>query len=350
MRIWFNKTFSSIHCVLDLIRNSDLGVETIIVSHSNEDAMVFKKADESYVEPKGLVGEDYVEWCVSFCAEHAIDVFWPGKESALITEMIDRFQVSKTKVVTVAEPEILDFLEQKDQFYDTMIEKGIYSAKYLPFTDKNSFVNAYQTLRQEFDVLCIKPAVGVYAEKFAVVDDHRNSFSLFMDNVTFHVSYDDFVDGLSKRAIIPKMMVMEFLPGFEWSADCAAIDGQLLAMVQRKKIDDNTHYQVIDNQPVIFEVVERLAKDYGLSGLFNAQFREGDQGLAILEINSRPSGGTGKACAIGINLPAIYLKAFLNDSISRDELKAIYQENKRKLDQCAGLKVSDTAEPYVLNN
>lgn len=345
MRIWFNKTFSSMHCVLDLLKTEN--IDAIIVSHPSEDAKLFKKADERYVEPKGLVGEDYVEWCVSFCAEHAIDVFWPGKEADLIAQMKDRFMVSKTKVITVATPEVLDFLEHKDRFYDEMAEKGIYSAKYLPFIDKDSFLSAYQALRKEFEVLCIKPAVGVYAEKFAVIDENRDSYTLFMENVTFHVNYNDFVMGLSKKHQIPKMMVMEFLHGFEWSADCAAVNGQLLAMVQRKKIDDNTHYQVIDNHPVIFDVVERLAKDYALNGLFNAQFREGKQGVAILEINARPSGGTGKACSIGINLPAIYLDALMND-YDADAMKVIYQENRAALDRCAGLKVSDLAEPFVL--
>ena len=44
--------------------------------------------------------------------------------------------------------------------------------------------------------------------------------------------------------------------------------------------------------------------------MFNIQFREGANGLALLEINPRMSGGIGMACAAGPNLPYIALAGF----------------------------------------
>ncbi|MEO8407429.1 MAG: ATP-grasp domain-containing protein, partial [Oxalobacteraceae bacterium] len=49
---------------------------------------------------------------------------------------------------------------------------------------------------------------------------------------------------------------------------------------------------------------------YGLNGIFNVQFREGQNGLGLLEINPRMSGGIAMACVAGPNLPYLALRGF----------------------------------------
>jgi hypothetical protein len=85
MRIWFNKTFSTISAVFRELRQSTpVGEVTLICTHTHITASAFLAADESHLEPAGLKGLAYVEWCVDFCLQHGINLFWPGKEAALI--------------------------------------------------------------------------------------------------------------------------------------------------------------------------------------------------------------------------------------------------------------------------
>lgn len=60
----------------------------------------------------------------------------------------------------------------------------------------------------------------------------------------------------------------------------------------------------------ILQACAHLVRQFALNGNVNIQFREGDQGLRILEINPRMSGGIAMACLAGPNLPYLALAAF----------------------------------------
>ena len=79
MRVWFNRTFSSVYAAINLIREADqAGRFHIIYSNANPHAMAGRVAHAFHVEPTGVNGEDYVHWCLDFCKEHAVDIFGPG--------------------------------------------------------------------------------------------------------------------------------------------------------------------------------------------------------------------------------------------------------------------------------
>ncbi|MGZ8163655.1 MAG: ATP-grasp domain-containing protein, partial [Methylobacter sp.] len=73
--------------------------------------------------------------------------------------------------------------------------------------------------------------------------------------------------------------------------------------------------QIIDNNDEITGMVERLAQRYNLNGLFNIQFKEGANGVRLLEINPRPSGGFGMACLAGANLAQIALQTITGEAL-----------------------------------
>ena len=80
----------------------------------------------------------------------------------------------------------------------------------------------------------------------------------------------------------------------------------------RKKLPQPGYGQVIEVRADIVESCAKLAADFGLSGMFNVQFREGQGSLRLLEINARASGGIGMACLAGPNLPYLALISFID--------------------------------------
>ena len=60
MRIWFNKTFSTIQAVFENLRQyTPAGEVTLVCTHTHENASAFLSADEWYIEPVDLTGEEY---------------------------------------------------------------------------------------------------------------------------------------------------------------------------------------------------------------------------------------------------------------------------------------------------
>src|SRR6476660_7283524 len=105
MRVWFNRTFSSVYAAIGLIREADRdGRFHLIYSNANPHAAAARVAHQFMVEPTGLDTEAYIDWCLDFCREHRVDIFIPGKESTTLAGRHARFAAIGTRVLSAAAP------------------------------------------------------------------------------------------------------------------------------------------------------------------------------------------------------------------------------------------------------
>lgn len=316
-RVWLNKTFSSVQAAIGLIRQADSQHHyRLMASHTNQYSPVRLVADEFLLEPSGLKGQEYIDWCSETCRKHEIDIFLPGKDAALIASESARFAQTGTRVLAVAQPEVLDLLHDKARFYQTLATENAGAitatqpAEFLSFDTLTQFDDAYAQLRVRHQRLCVKPSVSVYGLGFALLDEKRNASQLLMDGAQYHIGLEDLRRGLAQQESCKPMLLMEYLDGHEYSVDCIGDYGRLVCAIPRKKSLLAGHGQVIDSRPDILEATQYLAARFGLNGVFNVQFREGQQGLRLLEINPRMSGGVAMACLAGPNLPYLALVGF----------------------------------------
>jgi biotin carboxylase len=310
VRVWFNKTFSSIGAAIRLIREADkVGDYQIVCSSTNPHAPAFLAAHESCVEPSGLKGQDYLTWCLDFCQTHSIGIFMPGKEASLISAARQQFEAQGTRVLCAASQHMLNLLHDKARFYHS-VDCTTPPAAFRVVETVREFDEAYRELRKDHARLCIKPSVSVYGLGFSVLDEERSSAQLLLEGVQYHIGLDDLRRGFGAMATFRTMLVMEYLDGHEFSVDCVGDNGRLVCAVPRKKPLLAGQGQLIDMRDDILESTRQLTTAYGLNGVFNVQFREGQNGLGLLEINPRMSGGIAMACLAGPNLPYLALAGF----------------------------------------
>lgn len=311
MRVWYNRTFSSVYTALRLIREADTeGRFTLIHSNANRHTPAARIAHAFHGEPTGLAPDAYVDWCVDFCRTHRIDIFVPGREATTLAAHHARFEALGTRVLSAATPQKLQLVHDKAGFYAETHLPQAPVAEFRRFENLAAFDAAWAELRPRHAKLCIKPSRGIYGIGFAVVDEERSSAALLMAGVEYHIGYQDLRRGLAELGEFRTMLLMEFLDGHEYSVDCVGDRGRLVAAVARRKLAGAGSGQLIDMRPEIIEATTRLTADYGLNGVFNVQFREAAGKPRLLEINPRMSGGIGMACAAGPNLPWIALKGF----------------------------------------
>ncbi len=316
MRIWFNKTFSTIQAVFKNLRQCDpTGEVTLICTHTHGNASAFLAADEHYLEPVDLTGEDYIQWCVTFCRDHKIDIFWVGKEAALASGHHALFESVGTKVLSVADYDTLTLLHDKARFYTELPSDVAEVMDFVAVNHRDEFDSAIEELSVRHEKLCVKPAVSVFGLGFRILDTGRDSISQLLSGVEYQIPLQELRQGMLNTPHFDTLLVMEHLNGHEWSVDCAGRHGELLCAVQRKKSLFAGHGQSIDNHPDIQGMVERLTAHYRLNGIFNIQFKEGVHGVRLLEINPRPSGGFGMACLAGANLAVMALQAFKGEIV-----------------------------------
>jgi len=336
MRIWFNKTFSTIGAVFRNLRQSvPAGELTLICTQTHIAAAAFLAADESYLEPAELAGQAYVEWCVDFCHQHNIQLFWPGKEAALISQQHVLFQAIGTQVMSVAESDTLALLHNKADFYAGLSPDIAQTMDFIAVNDRDGFDNAVAELSAKHERLCVKPSVSVYGLGFRILDTQRDSITHLLKGVEYKIPLQELRQGMSNTPQFNTLLVMEHLGGPEWSVDCAGRHGELLCAVQRKKSQQAGHGQTIGNNAEIQDMVIRLTAHYRLNGLFNIQFKEGVNGPRLLEINPRPSGGFGMACLSGANLAHIALQSIKGETFQQPVIRY-------------GLRVTEINTPVVL--
>jgi carbamoylphosphate synthase large subunit len=311
MRVWFNRTFSSVYSAIELIREADSDSRFhIIYSNANPHATAARVAHEFHVEPTGMDADTYLQWCLDFCRAQRVDIFIPGKEAGALAGQHQRFEAQGTRVLSAASAESLELIHDKARFYARVSLPGAPLADTRVFDNVAQFDAAYAELRQLYPKLCVKPSRSVFGLGFAILDEERSSAALLLAGAQYHIGLNDMRRGLAELGVFRSMLLMEYLDGHEYSVDCVGEHGRLVAAVARKKPLQAGRGQLIDMRPDILDASAALAREFGLNGCFNVQFREGAGKLRLLEINPRMSGGIGMACVAGPNLPYIALCGF----------------------------------------
>ncbi|MDY7575097.1 ATP-grasp domain-containing protein [Actimicrobium sp. CCI2.3] len=313
MRVWFNRTFSSVHAAISLIREADVAGEFhLIYSNTNPLAIAGRAAHQFNEEPTGLDDAAYADWCLDFCKTQHVDVFWPGRAAGLLSSQHARFADIGTRIVSVATTAMLDLLHDKARFYASVDLPDAVPAQSLTFCNIAEFDAAFAHLRPLHATLCVKPSSSVYGLGFSVLDDTRNTAQLLMEGLPYRVSLADFRAGLALQNECRPMLLMEYLDGQEYSVDCIADYGVLKCAIPRRKPVSAGSGQLIDLRADVLKATAKLTSDYGLNAVFNVQFREQEGALRILEINPRMSGGIGMACVAGPKLPYLALCGFVH--------------------------------------
>lgn len=311
IRVWFNKTFSLIHVAMKLIRMGDAGHRYYLIHSSSNPLAVGKLACDTWkVEPIGRTGKEYIDWCLSFCVDEGIDIFVPGKEASLIYTYADDFRAVGTRILATASPEVITSLNNKAQFSKVIQDMDVPAVEFIRFTDLASFELAYAEMRELYPILCVKPAQSVYGIGFKRILENRSALEVILSGDAYIIDLASLKRALAESALNKTMLLMPFLDGPEFSVDCVAHDGEMLCAVARRKSSSFGGGQTIDSREDIQDSCKRLIERFKLNGNINIQYRQGPDGLRVLEINPRMSGGIGMACQSGLNLPYLALAAF----------------------------------------
>src|SRR5688572_27528732 len=78
--VWYNKSLSNLCNVLEIVRAAAQPPYHLLTTHTADDFAAYPLSDAYETEPRGLVGEHYVEWCLDCVRRHGVGVFVPGKE------------------------------------------------------------------------------------------------------------------------------------------------------------------------------------------------------------------------------------------------------------------------------
>jgi carbamoylphosphate synthase large subunit len=309
-RIWFNRTFSTAYRIVEMLRDNPDGFEfEIYVTHPKRQSVMLQVADYAELEPT-LEVPDYIEYCLAFCERHQIDVFLPNYRLVEISRHVRRFEQLGTQVMIGQDHDVLEQISDKGKLFQLFQESPeIPLPDYAIVNTANEFQAAYQSLKQKGHAVCFKPACGEGGAGFHLLLDRVDPIEQLFHSSHYQMTVEDAVRRLSTRERFEDIMVMEYLSGYEYSIDCLAYGGELLAAVPRKKVEGRIR-ELEDNQELL-RIAEAVHRRLGLSYMYNIQVKYRQGVPKLLEINPRASGGLYSSCSSGVNFPYLALKLLL---------------------------------------
>lgn len=337
--VWFNRHFSCVAKVhRELRKEPKLDRLKLVASHKHQTFPAYQTADVSFREPVGLSPDDYFRWVCDTIVEREIQCLVPGHEQSLLTCRAAEIQQLGCSLFAAAPPAFIGKLHDKAWVYEQS-PAAVPVPKHFAVHHKGEFLKGVAAIRDSQRIACVKPATSVYGLGFYRLTPHKRERS------TYERTVDQWLEDFAVNDTFEKQLVMEYLPGHEYSVDIAARHGTVLACVIRRKPLTPGPQTIVEQQD-IQKYVEVLVARFQLNGLVNIQFREDHRGQPLLlEINPRASGGIAMSCQGGINLPAIAYLAYLDSNwIPTDIPLPKYGENVSEKELLTELADTDSME------
>jgi len=306
-RIWLNHWFSAAYHIVLLLKRDDPDFY-VIGTNENPQSPMMAVCDEWYQEPP-LRGEEYVQFCLEFCAQHKIDVFLPRREALPVSRAKNRFAAAGVKVM-VEESGAMERLNHKDQAYAFFRREGIGNVpEYYVATDARQFCSRYRQLSRRYGAVCFKRVVDEGGQSFRLIDNDCRGYAALLDNRTSRITFSAAMEALSERESFPPVLLMPYLSGKEVSVDCLNTPSGLIAI---PRIKGATRIETIRYDETILGFCRELYAKMPLEHPCNIQFKYLDGVAYLLEVNTRMSGGIQMACAAsGVNIPNIAVNKLL---------------------------------------
>lgn len=298
----------------------------IVTSDIDEDAIGLFLAEKCYIEP---VSSDpkYVFKILEICLKEKVDVVIPNTALLLLSRGIKKFEERNTKVLVSRNTEALERTTHKGHLFDFLKKNCLPVPEYKVVKDLDEFVSAVSFLGHPQNAVCFKPAISEGTRGFRILrSDINRAHLLFNEKPDVTVTtLEDIVPIFKTAEYFPNLVVMEYLPGKEYSVDLLLKNGEVIVTVPRyrkaTKLGLST-VGIVEKNEKIVELSRKVALISGLDFNINIQIKySANNEPKILEINPRVSGTLVLCTAANINLPYFGIKALLNEPLVVPSIK-----------------------------
>ena len=251
----------------------------------------------------------------------------------LVTRELERFAAETDRFsaigthICVCPLDSLKIANDKGLLLDTLSQNQIPVPKYIRITRADEFAPACQKLGYPVLPVCFKPSKANGSRGFRIIDSSVDKGRLLFNEKpnSVYMSFDEAEQILSHMESIPELLVMEYLPGDEYSIDILADQGSTLYCVPRKRLAMNGGISVhclMENNADIISYCESIVSALNLDGNIGIQVRADRNGdFRILEINPRVQGTIVACNASGVNFPYLSIKKALKEPLPSIEIK-----------------------------
>lgn len=284
-------------------------------------------ADSFYKIPRAEE-PDFVDRLMEICKKEKVDILIPlvTRELPLLSRFADEFEDNGTTVM-ISKHRAIAIANDKGKLFKYLERAGIRVPRYGVAESAKDVEGIAKSLGYPEKKVVVKPAVSNGSRGLRVLDANVDEFSVLINEkpTNLRITLERFIEIINRKKI-PEYVVMEYLPGIEYSCDMLVKRGRSLITIPRRRdiIKEGISFAGrIEENKEISTYAEKISDRLGLDYNINMQFKIGEDGKAyIIEVNPRVSGTIIMNIGAGINLPYLGVKLALGEKI--DKLKPKY--------------------------
>lgn len=299
----------------------------IIGTAQDKNAAGFAFVDKGYLVPRPE-DRDFIEEVLRICRKEEVKVVIPAapQELNVFAQEKEKFEQDGIKVV-ISPQESLQIANNKYLLYKYCNESSIPVPEFLIVKSYQEFEEAIFKFGYPDRQVCLKPAVSSGSRGFRILTSKVNQLDLLLTqqpDSTF-TSFEEVSSSLNKAKEFPELLVMEYLPGDEYSVDIVADRGCALAVVPRirEKIILGASFvgRVVKHEPII-EHSQKITSGLRLNGAIGMQFRLNKESIPkVIEVNARPHGALMLSAAAGVNILYLAIKVALGEKFAQPNIR-----------------------------
>jgi len=279
--------------------------------------------EESYVLPDNR-SREFAGAMLDLCVELGIDVVLPIRTD-------DQFPLCKSygafkkegiePTIVVTSPQLMDAILNKRALmeYTKEIIK-IDTPRFSNASNSEELQEAVYELGYPQKRVVIKPGYSNGSRGFRILDENLDPRHLFFEEkpTGIHSTLNRVLEDIGDT--FPELVVMEYLPGNEYTIDVLCRKGETFAVLPRLRtrmtggittkgvLTKDSNFDFIDT------ISRKLIEGFGMSYNVGIQMKESDEGTPLLlEINPRLQGTTVLSVEGGVNIPELVVMMALRE-------------------------------------
>ncbi|HJU13549.1 MAG TPA: ATP-grasp domain-containing protein [Candidatus Nitrosotalea sp.] len=290
-----------------------------------ENPILQHKADGFAILPRGD-SPRYLDALIRLCRREKIDVVIPGSNPEILTIARNRDLLASNDIhPAVSDSEMLEQVMDKGQTYEILAESGIPVPDFYHVKTRKEFLHAIRKLGYPRNPVCFKPSSyqsSGGARGFRILRKGNSLQKIILESKPGSAEIDhDTAMRLVETSKDLDLLVMEYLPGNEFSVYVLADRGEMLYCVAnlRERIEQFYSFQAVtvDDRQVT-STCRRIVGALGLSYNVNIQLKMSSKRIPkVVEINPRMGGSIVLPSAAGVNLPYLAVKQALGEDLPR---------------------------------
>ena len=310
--------------IIDCLRNNyeNKKIKIVCTDTSYQSAATLK-ADKFFILPKGN-SLNYLSSIIKLCKKENIGIIMPGSALEIFNLSKNMKELKNNDIVpTVSNYKTIVKLLNKGKTYSLLQKNKIPVPDFFRVKNSNEFFRAIRLLGYPKKPICFKPASykqGGGARGFRILRRQNNLNKSILKSRPGSVEIDyQTVKRMVKESRNLDLLLMEYLPGIEYSVYVFAQDGTMKYCVPniRKKLQQfySIEAETTYNKKII-ELSRKITELFKFDYNVNIQFKlSKDKQPKVVEINPRMGGAIILPTAAGLNFPYFAVKHALNEEL-----------------------------------